>query len=299
MHWIEKLTVQVAAAAALAAVYLLASPVMRGSDPQLAVAFLPTGSYVQGAAFAVMVLVLAAACALVTLPARPEGALLAALIGAGGISARSPQFRTLLWAQGDGLGGLYLGLIAEVVFLAVVLLAAFAVIGTVRRIMAMAWPGWVWKPPMEERDSAAPARCQGGPAATAGTDLTKSLGGMGLALALGMVLVLVFLQSSDRGQVIFALLAGFVLATLAANRLCPARHSSFFWLAPMVVAVLFYSLGWASSAGSPSGNWTAVPLYANVLPIDWLTAGCGGAVLGCWISQRAGESRHPEEAAKK
>jgi len=298
LHWIEKLTVQVAAVAALAGGYFLAFPAMRGSDPELAVAFMPTGSYVQGMVFAVMVLVLAAACALLTLPARPEGALVAALIGAGGVSARSPGFRTLLWTQSGGLGGLYLGLIAEVAFLAVVLAGAFAVIGLVRRVMTAAWPGLVWKPPTEGAASSGSPRPPQGRSARAGTDLGRSLGAMGLELALGMVLLLVFLQSSDRGQVIFALLAGFALAVIAANRLCPVRESHFFWLAPMAVAVLFYLLGWVSSAGASSGNWTAVPLYANILPVDWLTAGCGGAALGYWISQRAGESRYSEEAAK-
>jgi hypothetical protein len=293
LHWAEKLTVQFAAAAGLAMVYFLAGPALRGVDPQSATAFLATGRYVEAAVLAVMVLVLSAACALLTLPSRPEGALLAALIAAGGISARSPQFRTLLWRQSDGLGGLYAGLIAEVVVLTAVLLAAYAVISLVRRVMAGAWSGIVWKPSQ-------PA--QGGPPGGRQQRRTdkkpdhpaKSLGGMGLALAMGMALVLVFLQSGDRGQVIFALVAGLALAVMAADRLCPVSHSGYFLLMPMAAAVLFYLLGWVSSAGASAGNWTAVPLYARVLPIDWLTAGCGGASLGYWISQRATESRQFE-----
>ena len=288
--WIENLAIQVATAAALAAVYFLAAPALRGSDPQQAMVFLPSEQYAQAAIFVAMVLVLAAACALVTLPSRVEGALATVLLGAGGISARSTQFRTLLWARSDGPLGLYLGLIAEVVVLTGLLLAVYGVVVGVRRIVAAAWPGWTWMPRTREpAEDAASPRGQLSPA-KGRSDLPRSLGATGLTIALGMVVVLVLLQSADRGQVIFSVLAGSLLASLAANRFSPPGRSFFVWLAPMAMGILFYTLGLASSTGASGGNWTNVPLYAQALPIDWLTAGSGGAALGCWFSQRATEA---------
>ncbi len=288
--WIENLAIQVATAAALVAVYFLAAPAMRGSDPRAAVVFLPSGQYDQAAFFVAVVLVLAAACALVTLPSRMEGALAAVLLGAGGISARSPQFRTLLWARSDGPAGLYLGLMAEVVVLTGLLLTVYGVVVGVRRVVGMAWPGWTWKSlPLEPaEDTASP--CAKTSPAKGRSDLPRSFGATGLTVALGMVVMLVLLQSADRGQALFSVLAGSLLGSMAANRFSHPERSLFIWLAPMVMGILFYMLGLASSTGASGGNWTNAPLYAQVLPIDWLTAGCGGAALGCWFSQRSAEA---------
>jgi hypothetical protein len=38
--------------------------------------------------------------------------------------------------------------------------------------------------------------------------------------------------------------------------------------------------------------------YAYALPIDWMTVGEGGALLGYWVSQRIHEIRHFEKAQK-
>ena len=36
-------------------------------------------------------------------------------------------------------------------------------------------------------------------------------------------------------------------------------------------------------------------MYARVLPIDWLTFGIGGGLLGHWLSSRMHEAKHIEE----
>ena len=59
----------------------------------------------------------------------------------------------------------------------------------------------------------------------------------------------------------------------------------------MVAAVAFYVLAAVGSLAKGQGAWMSVPACYHALPVDWLTAGAGGAALGCWIAERMHESR--------
>ena len=56
---------------------------------------------------------------------------------------------------------------------------------------------------------------------------------------------------------------------------------------------LLYTLA-AAAAGSQPDAWARVNDYSRALPVDWLTAGSGGAVLGYWISERLHEMKYIE-----
>ncbi|MCJ7543573.1 MAG: hypothetical protein MUP47_03240, partial [Phycisphaerae bacterium] len=145
-HWLEKLTVQVAVVASLIAGYFLLYPLVRASDGRMAVAFLATGGLDRAATFMAGLLVLSIACGLLTFSARPCGTILVAVLGAGAVALRSPEFRTLLWLRQDHYGGLFRLLMAEMLLLAVALGIAVLVIGWVRALAAKVAPPLAWRP---------------------------------------------------------------------------------------------------------------------------------------------------------
>jgi hypothetical protein len=313
-HWIEKVQVQVATALAVVVVYFVAWPLVAPDDPAGPVAFLATGSYAGIAAFAVLLCVLAGLCAAVTVTSRPESALLAAAFGAGGVSLRSPQIRSLLWTRNADIGPLFGGMIAELLMLGAVAIAAIVIAACVRRAVASVSGRWLWKTPLVDaagRPGVPPSPVEpylrrlfsgvtspkgGDPKQDATVRRAQYAGCFLLSLVLAMVLLVVLLQSAERGQVLFSLVASFALAVLVAHQAFPVRNGSFLWLVPVVAGVVFYAMAWRAA---PDGalEWSAIRLYARALPVDWLAAGGGGALLGYWLSERIHEARHLEQKA--
>ena len=121
---------------------------------------------------------------------------------------------------------------------------------------------------------------------------------LGLGLVVALVLLMLLMRSSDRGQILFALLAAFLSASAIAHQVFPTPHSIVVWGMPMLVAIGLYALA-AFTAGHGEGAWIGLPKYAGALPVDWLTAGCGGALIGYWISERIHELRHIQRGEAK
>jgi len=324
-HFLEKLQVQLAAVAALVVMYLAVGPVLGWWDPQWPTIFVPSASFAQLAGFAGIIWALAAVCALVTVSSRPEGALLAALLGAAGVSLHSAPMLAALWRYDEGQGVLFALLIGEVVLLAVVLSVAELVVHIVRSGVAHCRPGWMWPgrvPPAGwlagggvgsdvPRLASAGFRAilvQAWSALKAGGDnesasrrgrvngrmLVESLSCLGLAVLIASVALMLLMKSEDRGQVLFALFASFLLGVMVAHQKFPTPFGVAAWASPMATAVLFYLLAIVTAVDYDVNAWMHVHFYARALPVDWLTAGGGGAVLGFWISERIHEFRHLE-----
>ncbi|MCD4823456.1 MAG: hypothetical protein K8S55_02530 [Phycisphaerae bacterium] len=120
-------------------------------------------------------------------------------------------------------------------------------------------------------------------------ELQRLAGCLAVGVAVGIVLVNIILQSPARWQILFGLFASFLLAAILANYLFPVSCWCVFWIMPIVAAVVLYAcaaLGDSPTSGVGLAN--VRPIF-QVLPIDWLTAGCGGAMLGVWISERLRE----------
>ena len=331
IHLLEKIQVQLATAGSLAVVYFALWPGVRPWDPEGPVTFLPGGNYVQLLSFVVACWALAAACAIATIHARPEGALLAVLLGAGGISLHSPRIRGLLWWRMDDVSGMYWEMIVEVLILTVVLFAIAITIVLIRRAIRRLRPGWVWKHPLARLSEsqqelfhrAGAGRSKRLKALEASVmdwmgagifrlhlgvkdrhhkeqpagynTFYRCLNFMLLALIVAIVLLMLLMRSADRGQILFALLGGSAIAVVVAHQVFPAPYSIVAAAVPVLVAVLFYALAALTSIDGSAQAWIDVPLYARALPVDWLTAGAGGAVLGYWISARIHESRLMEQ----
>lgn len=309
-HLLEKVQVELAALAALALTYFLAAPALNLGDPILPIVFLPTGNLGAASSAAVVVWGLTILCVLVTVSARPEGSMLAALLGSCGYSLYSSPMRALLWQRERDLAGLFRLLAAEVLLLSLVLVGMAILVTLVRRIVASVKPDWAWRSPLlrtgpgtgswldklfgqgyylqgrQDSEEAAPTARQ-------------RMGQAGLfvvcGLLISMVLLVVLMQSSDRGQNLFAMLASFTLGILIAHQVLPVPNSLFCWAMPIPAGILFYLLASFTSVPGPKQAWMDVHHYAQALPIDWITVGSGGAVLGFWISERIHEMRHFEK----
>jgi hypothetical protein len=291
MHGLEKAQVQIASAAALAAVYFGLAPAVAPADPLLPITFLPGGGAMRLLWTVGGLCALSAGCAAIAFSSRKEGALLAVLIGAGGLSLRSPAIRTLLMAAGADTGRLYFSLLAEVLLLWCGLALAVLVIDLAQGAMGRLLPGWAWKGPVPPRGR--------DPKAAATARAMESITCAALGLIVSVILLRVLLQSSDRGQIIFALAASSAIGVLIAHQVFPARHGIAAWGVPVLTAAAFYLMSaFARVAPTPVG-WAGVRLDGMPLPIDWLSAGGGGAVLGYWISCRLHELRALEREEKK
>jgi len=331
LHWLEKFQVQIAAAVGLAVVYFAVWPTFRPWDPELPLTFLPEGDYGSMVLFAVVVWVLSGAAAAITVTGRPEGALFVTLVGTAGLSLNSSRIRSLLMLREDDLSGLFASLAMEVVLLAVVIMVAAIIIGVVRSAIFAVRPGWLWKDPLadlgeEKRRKAGDAGVDkaiwiGNPVAASPMNVLRRLfrrpgaeGGRTGAekgarsdmllrsascLALGIVvaalLLLLLMRSPRRGQILFALFVSFFLAGLLAHQMRPTPYGVLALVMPVVLGLAFYALaGTTAMSGEPLA-WTRVQNYARALPIDWATAGAGGAVMGFWVSMRIHTAKHLHE----
>ncbi len=333
LHLLEKLQVLLTTAGLLAVVYFGLGRWFRPADPLGPIALLPSGELGKLLGIVVVLLVLAAVAAAATTRSRPEGALMAALFGLGGVAMLSPPMQTLFWSYPASMQSLYLQMMAEVLIFAVGIMLAEGLGGLVRSFMAKICPRWLWTNTLSElsdqqRKTLKKSRINpmwdknilNGDSLSVSSGVRNTLLWNLLSLPLhgknrtaaqkqvfrgqlhrgfgclfsgvlaGIVLLVLLLQSPERGQILFALFGSFVLAALFAHHLFPVRTFFVAWMIPMLTAVLFYALAAISGTGNR-------PQY-QVLPIDWLTGGAGGAILGFWLSGRWREIRVFEALAQ-
>ena len=302
----------------LTAVYFLAWPAVRPDNPLSPITFLPLGGYASAAAFAGVFCLLVGLCAVVTVAVRPVGALLAATLSAGAISLRSPQIRGLLWTRPADLDGVYCQLMLEAVMLAMLAAAGALIVYFVRRLIGAVRPDWLWRDPLleltdEQRkdlgDSWADRDEHGKPtfsllswagkrgsriaglAVPLRVTIVRGVACAALAGAVAVIVLLLLMRSADRGQIIFALVASFTVGVFAGQQAFPTSHGLVALVLPMFIAVGFYAVAWLVATPGQAADWSKVSVLFRALPVDWLTAGGGGALLGFWASQRVHEFR--------
>ncbi len=315
-HFIEKIQVELAALVGLIVMYFVAWPIVAPWDVDGAVLFLPIEAGARLWVFAAVVWFLAAVAAVMTISARPEGALLAALVAAGGACLHSQPMRRLLMrfeGSAESLSGLFRSLAGEVLYMIVILLGAIVVVHVVRGLIYLVAPGWVRFGGAAEVGGASEEGQKaplgllemlfgfGGAAilrrlvgktselypsrATPKQILGNAAAAFALTLLFGMAMLGLTFYSTDRGQILFALAASFFVAAAGASYFFPAGTSAPCWLAPIVLAAgIYLRAGGVQEGGALA--WVSVDTWAHALPVDWLSAGCGGAVGGYWLSCR-------------
>jgi hypothetical protein len=219
-------------------------------------------------------------------------------------------------------------MLVEILLLGLAVAVAELLIGLVRRHIAATQPGWLWRDPLEdltdqqrkilEKHTPADDRkvfwFSFNPAGmlllnlaqrftdkkntSAQTDAIRKklgntrqqiLGCLATGVVLGIILVFLLMQSAQRGQVLSALFAGFLVASLLAMHFFPVDSVFIAWAMPLITAVLFYALAAISYIHTPAEEWTKIHPQFQALPIDWLTAGGAGAMFGFWLSGRSRE----------
>jgi len=310
-HLAEKIEVRVAAVVAALvswwAIWLLVGPM----DPQAAWVFFADSGVPRLAVFAAMVWALAAICAVLTVSSRPEGGILATLVGVSAMSVRSGPARNLLGTGAEAeehINGVFALLCGEMLVLAAIMAGVVVVVYVVRALVRPLAGKWFWSPP-----AAAPAReGDGGKAkgrkaseekATPGrSGLVGAAGHLAVELAVGLILLNVTFRSTETGQIAFALASSFFVGAFAAHMMFPIRSSIPCLLGPVLVGTLVLALGALGNYAGPGPLWSraimvasSIPLRA-ALPVQWIGLGCGGAVAGFWASCRFREA--PEEQPK-
>jgi hypothetical protein len=339
-HWLERKQVELAGVAALAVTYFVLGPMHGWWDPQWPATFISTGSFFGLLQFAVLVWVLAAACAAVTSSSRPEGALFTTLIGAAGVSMHSTPIRVLFWSSESSISTVFVQLAIELLAFIAVVVVAIHIICRVRAAMAKLFPAWMWKGRIMEAfgDSDEPSNKSDkltrpkrttswflwviSPIGAAFYDNMRRSGGMSVispdqqarskkaalrctlycfaaTVLYSSILLMLLMRSPNRGQIVFALFGSFLIATLIAHQQFATQFSVVSWGSAMVTGVLFYVLAIASSPQAGANSWINVQMFARALPVDWMTVGGAGGVLGYWISERIHELRHIERITEE
>ncbi len=330
-HFLEKLEFQAAAIAAVAVVYWFVWPLLIPADPELPICFLAVGFGERLLTLAGIACVLGLACGAITVTARPQTAVLALTVGLGGLSLRSPRIRSLLWARQDSLHAMYWQMAMEILALLAVIMIAGAMAGIGRRIAAALAGGLLWRDPLLELDNErreaynremTKRNAESGPSPATLTILTlltsplgiiwvpKATGGklldrgtavrgvLGFMVSVTAAAIIVFmlLRSPERGQILFALFAGCFLGVFIGQKVVPTRTNLTAWAVPVVLGAALYLLAALSAVRGGQGAWMEVRVYAQALPIDWLTAGLGGAMLGHWEDLRMREARYIDDS---
>jgi len=331
VHFLEKIEFQVTAIAAAAVVYWFVWPSLIPGDPEWPICFVACGAYAHLFMLVGFACLIGLACGALTVTARPQTAAMALALGLGGLSLRSPRIRSLLWQQQDSMHALYWRMALEVLVLlaAIVIAGVFAGIG--RRIAGSLAGKLLWRDPLLELDGHRRKANNGELAKRPAKKLKKTdppgqlallfrpLGnmfandgridglpgrdtavrgvlGFMISVTASAIIVFLLLRSPERGQTLFAVFAGCFLGVFISQKFVPTRTNVTAWATPAVLGVLLYVLAAVSSVGSGRGAWMTVAPYARVLPIDWLTAGLGGAMLGQWENLRMREALYIEES---
>lgn len=320
----EKALIEVACLIGVAAVFLLASPLLTGNDPLGATTFTFGGAGRVVAAVAAMVAV-AVICGALTVVARPAAVGTAMLIGLAGLSLHSPALRTLLWRHHAGLPFLYWSLAAELIAGAILLGMAMVVGELVRRACTGTARSWAWRSSLADAEISSDRwpeidhdRLAANPLYDRSMTLStlvwaiRSLfgrdrrGGMGLkhrAICMavmvigGAILIAILCRTGQRQQVLFAIFTGFMLMAMSIHQIFPTACSTIFWVSPIIVGLAVYALAASAcqSLGGSATSWIDVPHLARALPVDWLTMGSGGGLVGYLVSARLHEGKILEQ----
>jgi len=217
-----------------------------------------------------------------TLSARTEGALAAAMAGAAGLGLRSGPMASLL-QQTDSLRATFAVLAVETAALAAVVLATTGITLLIRALARRILPRWTWTGDDDEPRRARPIRWPSQAANVAGCMIVE--------LAVAVIALAVTFRSGDPGQIAFALIASFFVAALVGHQVFPVNAAAAFWTPPLIVGVAILAMGGAVAAGG-GPEWRQALMVAGglpiraALPVHWLGLGCGGALAGLWVSLR-------------
>jgi len=93
------------------------------------------------------------------------------------------------------------------------------------------------------------------------------------------------MRTDARGQILFSVFTGFAIAAMLSCRFFPTGCLCASWGGALAASVVIYLSSVVSVA------WEDVLPIKETLPVDWITAGCGGSLFGYWVSRRMKDYR--------
>ncbi len=117
----------------------------------------------------------------------------------------------------------------------------------------------------------------------------RGLGGTVLTLILALSLISVLAANGDKGQVVFAVIASFMVAAIIAEQVTENDHPFWQVLAVPLVALIAFGYTW-QNPGRPAGLEALLNVaptnLSRVLPVEYTFLGAIGAIFGTWTSHR-------------
>lgn|GEM_PF-3863622 len=129
--------------------------------------------------------------------------------------------------------------------------------------------------------------------------LAEQFFAFGIACVAAFVALHVTMQSQTKGQVLFACLASFFIAGLAARYFAPHADTwPVIFSVPAVAAFGYLSARSGTNTGELVFPGHAYSTLARALPIDYLSAGVPGAILGYALAMKLQLHQHLFESAE-
>lgn len=294
----EKVRVVLAALVAIALLSYVGWMVARPIDPEMAVTFTAGGRSILAIwpALLVLAVVSAAVGSAVAGPRLPEAGMFACAVGLAGLALHGGSMEKLLayvaGVEGSGRRSLMFAMAIDSVLWAALPALAWVVVLMVSR--------WLWGAPVVQPAVKRAAK----DAAAKGGSLLDILGSGTLALAVTSVVALFFIWMTiartpvatiARGQVVASVFFGMYLGAMAARYFTGLDHARYYMVAPLVVAIVGFLLGYLQAgmgwASGPLAAYaqlaTTVPhALARPLPIEYIGVGLAGVIAGFWSGEK-------------
>jgi len=230
---------------------------------------------------------------------RTYSGLLTAAVGLAALNLRFGTVQQFLAAVGvDPVArrSVFAGLIGETI-----LWSAAMSVALVTESLVVRWLGLGRTPPLPEVSQAKSARSAGQTPGWAVGLLATGIAAVVAVVVLSQTLARTDVAWVARKQVYFALGLSFFLASLAASQVLP--HVAGFWhlLAPTVVSLPTSSWAWREPV-TRIQYYEAIPelprnWLVRALPVEYLSMGVIGSILGVWIGGRLAATRRAGAAA--
>ena len=295
---VEKVRVLLAAGVAIVLVSYIGWMVARPTDPEMAVTFTAGSRSFLAIWPALLVLTVVAATvgSAIAGPRLPEAGMFAAAVGLAGLALHGGSMETLLAYVGGtdaaDRRSLMFSMVVDSVLWAALLVVSWIVVLMVSR--------WLWGSAALQP---APQPASKGSAAKTGS-LADLMSGGTIALAITSIVGLFFIWMTvartpvaiiARGQVIGAVFFGLYLGAMAARYFTGVDHARYYMLAPLVVALIGFLLGylqagmgWARGPLAAYAQLATTPPHAlaRQLPIEYIAVGLAGAIAGFWSGEK-------------
>jgi len=295
----EKLRVLGAAGVAVVLVGYVGWMVAEPTDPQMAVTFTESGRSVWAVwpSLLVLTVVAAAVGSAIAGPRLPEAGMFAAAVGLAGLALHGGSMQGLL----DYVAGADAAGRRRLMFTMGIDSVLWAALLAVSWVVAAAVGRWLWG----NHAGSGPGKPE--PLKKSfknSSSLVDLLGGGPLALAVTSTVAMFVIwiaaartpmANVARGQAIASVFFGLYLGALAGRYFTGIDHARHYMLAPLVVALVGFLLGylqanmdWARGGLAAYAQLATTPLHAlaRPLPIEYIGVGLAGAIAGFWSGEK-------------